>query len=544
MPADPIMKFLYHLVLAVLLLASLAAGTVAAVWRWAPERVEDYDVTIVQRYEQEPQDEVNRLKALAEVARATALPQIRTLVKELEPYQGTDRRLPARLDANRLLIATLLEDGQTEEGLSLARQFAGLNPFDHSTRRWVASQFVQAGKPYAQEGLAMLASLFETFPEDPALARTLAFALKNTGDQARAVDVALAHLESIPTEAKAFEQMNRPWLYSATARKEDLATTNSGSLDPIEGLSHLIFAVNVPMDARFLRLTAPIRPQAAFGPPVASIAFERNMDYVGLLVDLPTDVKNATLDPQGLVLDGGLRPSITVELPEHKPQEASSEGNTEEPNAEVAKSGETEPNARPKTRLVRIGLPTNRFPRWVEDYLVTEEAAPKVAAIRASAGESLRARFFAERVSITRAYAMAFRGPSFRVEGQDSTIIPSVVHDSRKLSDGPTSDSPYDMTFAGEVTLEGDARTVNVEIPAVVGAVVQVERADWIDAGQADFAAQASAAEITSVDPLQLVAVPGSTNTWRVLPGATQPTLRISRPQASGLTCQLKGGLR
>ena len=552
---EPTMKFLYHLVLAVLLLASLAAGTVAAVWRWAPERVEELDEKIVQRYEQEPTDELIRLMELAEDAPAEALPGIRALVKELEPYQDDDRRLPQRLAANRLLIESLVATGETEEGLAIAKQFAHLNPFDHSTRRWVANQMLLAGPPYFQEGIAMLTNLFETFPEDPTLARMLASTWSDAGEETRAVEVALAHLEAIPDESKSFEQFNRPWLYSATAEKKDLGKTSTGSLELTDGLTHLVFSIPVPLDVRFISLSAPIRPQAAFGPPVISITTGATTEFRGLLSELTTDVRNATLDEQGLVLDGGLRPTFIISLPEPQEPKDNAEGALgdgtdagEDASAEEADPAEEERKLRrakrfealASYRLIRIGFPTTRFPRWIEDLLVSESAAPKVAAIKAAAEESLRSRFFAERVSITRAYGMAFRGPSFHVEGREDSMLTAMVRDDRGTAHASHSAESGDLTFKGEYSLEGEAETLDLVVPAVTGAVIDLTQVEWVNAdGQA-----VPANAVTALDPLQLAVVEEGARAWRVLPGALNPTLRISRPAGSGLTCQLRGGLR
>ena len=121
------MKFLYHFVLAALLLGCLAAGAVTAVWKWAPEWIDAVDDKIRWRYEQGPKDELERLKELAGKDPKAALPKIQALSEEFRVFKAHDRRTPTGRAADRLLMSTLLTLGRTEEGLEQARQLANLS---------------------------------------------------------------------------------------------------------------------------------------------------------------------------------------------------------------------------------------------------------------------------------------------------------------------------------------------------------------------------------------------------------------------------------
>lgn len=517
------MKFLYHFVLAALLLGCLAAGAVTAVWKWAPEWIDAVDDKIRWRYEQGPKDELERLKELAGKDPKAALPKIQALSEEFRVFKAHDRRTPTGRAADRLLMSTLLTLGRTEEGLEQARQLANIDPVDHTTRRWVADQFLAAKEPFAQEGIDQLSVLFDQFPEDLKLAKQLSAALARRGDDRASLEILLRHLQAIPNVDAGYERASGPWHITTATAKEDFPPEQARVMTRVDSPHQLTLSATIPAKARFVRIAPPSWLNASFGTPVYSIRVGKKRISFGQLVDLPHETEGLRLEGRGLDFDASKNPAITFNLPDLPNEESSAE--SEEP-------------------LLVIVIKKHRFPSWMEASLVSDSAAGRVAEIQSEASSSLRARFFAERVRLTRAYGMTAEGPFFRIRGRDPVRIPAKIR--ARLGELPGRQAAADaVTFAGEITLPSDMPAeengLEIVLPAVKGMVVKLEQVDWVSPEGKRMAAS----DVSAVDPTQLVAVEGSSSrSWRVLHGGTPPILKVARPQGAGHTCELRGALR
>ncbi len=221
------------------------------------------------------------------------------------------------------------------------------------------------------------------------------------------------------------------------------------------------------------------------------------------------------LDEQGLVLSGEPRAQLTIDLP---PPSSNADGSVE--------------------RLVRFGLPANRFPRWTESYLLYDEAAPKIASLRAEAHLSVRKRFFAERVLLTRGYGLAEKGLLLEVNDGAVGSMELTVSDKRYVNGKTDFTSATDVDFVGELTVADRARAVELIPPAVVGLTINLDRTDWVDA-EGQTVDEMVVAESQAMEP-----VAGMPGAWRVLSSHEAPRLRFAPSGAPSVTAMLSGGLR
>jgi hypothetical protein len=513
------MKILSSFILTILLATSIAAGIVAAIWRWAPEQVVEFDANLVEEYVEEPRSELTRLTALAAQSPAEAVPRIREFVDELGMAAGKDRRKETRIRGVQLLASTLLKADKTEEGAEVAKNLAGENPFDHASRRWAARLLIRAGEPFTDEGFAMLEDLFAVFPEDPPLARALASARAQAGDKAAALEVALSHLEAVPRPDTCYEQISQDWLFAFAAKMDDLAEAPKRVLARDSQPTHMLLSATLPAEARYLRLAPKARPLATFGSPMVAITSDGTLEFADEMRELSVTAEGAAFHPYGLDFTGVADQWVTIELPAQSP---ASQG----------------------PRGVQIVLPKQRFPLWIEEALVTDEAAPRVRAILGRAADSVRARFFAERVRQSRAYGLAGMGLASREEGGAWSTIPTVVHRHRSSPAVPQGKADYDVTFETTIAATESAEALHLALPASAGAIFQLDLVEWTESASSPAGQVVELDQITPLDPSQLEATGDAPYAWRVLPGSEGPTLKIVRPSGSPTTCRLKGGLR
>lgn len=354
------MKILAHVGLALLLLVSLGAVATAVAWTSFPGAVADIDARLVARHTAAIDERLAELRELAAEDRSAAIAGLEALRSELSGVELGNRRFPARTRALRLLGELRFDEGSLEAAMDVGAELLDTGPNDLTAHVWLGRR-ATAHFGTRTRGFEVLDALFQRLPESAAVARAYHECALAAGEDGRAADVLVRHLDRALRREQSMEGVAGVW---------HVWWADGGGLAPerrIEARAQaqggaVTVAFELPGPARQIRVDAPGGSRLAFGAP-------RLLARVGgREVEVPLtgeDVRSRQmhLDRSSLYTTGEPDPWFVAPLPEE---------------------------ARGAPLRGRLVLRADRYPLWVGAAASTEAA--RAAAERLPRGSSARVR--------------------------------------------------------------------------------------------------------------------------------------------------------
>lgn len=183
-----------------LALGALGVGATWAVWQWAPQRVDELDRWIIERYM------APHAEAFAAAERDLAadpdrgIAALETLLEQLADTEKNDRLEVIKRRALDLVTTHLLARGRNAEAAQWAATWSEFDPMDFRAPL-VRAKAIGATPGREAEGLAILAGLFQRLPAARSVFQQYLAVLRARGDRAGAVAALARHLDTGMTPA-------------------------------------------------------------------------------------------------------------------------------------------------------------------------------------------------------------------------------------------------------------------------------------------------------------------------------------------------------
>jgi len=354
------MKILAHIGLALLLLVSLGAVATAVAWTAYPGLVADVDARLVARHTSAIEERLAGLRELAPEDRSAAITGLEELRRELEGVEFGGRRFSARTRVLRLLGDLHFDERSLDAAMDVGDELLDCSPNDVAAPVWLGRR-ATAHAATAARGLEVLDSLFQRLPESASVARAYHECAIAAGDDARAADVLVRHLDRALRREQSMEGAGGVWQVWwgdgggwAPAQRVDARALAQGRAVTV--------AFELPGPARQLRIDAPGGSRLAFGAPHLLVRSG------GREVEVPIAGEGVTshqmhLDRNAVITTGEPDPWFVTPLPEE---------------------------VRGAPLRGRLALRADRYPLWVGAAASTDAA--RAAARRLPAGSRARAR--------------------------------------------------------------------------------------------------------------------------------------------------------